>query len=163
MPRVKGETQLLHRTFVLSIGAKGIFGLVELIGALLSFLISPAQIHAFAVWATAKELQEDPNAVVAQFILHLGTSVNIHETHYVAIYLALHGLVKVILVWAVLREKHWAYPWMMIALLAFIVTQIVQLFGGFSLGLFLLTAFDIFILWLTFKEWRLHRSRVAEK
>ncbi|MEY2946000.1 MAG: hypothetical protein RL243_774, partial [Actinomycetota bacterium] len=55
MKKVRGETQLLHRTFVLGIGAKGLFGAIELIGAVLSFVISPAQIHAFATWLTAKE------------------------------------------------------------------------------------------------------------
>jgi len=159
MKPVRGETTLLHRTFVLGIGAKGLFGAVELIGAVLSFIISPAQIHAFAVWATAKEIQEDPHAVIAQFLLHLGTNVNVSETHYVALYLALHGLVKVLLVWAVLTDKRWAYPWMLGALAVFIATQTYQLIQGYSLGLLLLTLFDVFIVWLTWREWRLHRIK----
>ena len=159
MKKVRGETQLLHRTFVLGIGAKGLFGAIELIGAVLSFVISPAQIHAFATWLTAKEIQEDPNAVIAQFILHLGTSVNLSQTHYVAAYLFIHGLVKVLLVWALLRDKRWAYPWMLVALIAFIATQTWQLVTGFTWGIALLTAFDVFILWLTYREWNLHPDR----
>jgi uncharacterized membrane protein len=156
MRRVAGETQLLHRTFMVSIAAKGIFGFFEIVGAVISFLISPAQIHAFAVWLTHKELQSEPNNVLAQFILHLGTGINTSETHYVAIYLLLHGLVKALLVWALLADKRWAYPWMMAALGIFIGTQTYQLFTGFSLGLLLLTLFDIFILWLTWRESKLH-------
>jgi len=156
MKLVRGETQLLHRTFMLGVGAKGVFGAVELIGAILSFVISPAQIRAFAIWATAKEIQEDPHAVIAQFLLHLGTNINLSQTHYVAAYLMLHGLVKVILVWAVLRDKRWAYPWMLAALAIFIGTQTFQLLQGYSLGLLLLTLFDVFIVWLTWREWRLH-------
>lgn len=159
MKRVRGETQLLHKTFMLSIGAKGLFGLVEIIGAALSFVISPAQIHAFAHWITAKEIQEDPHAVIAQFLLHVGTSVNLSQTHYVAFYLGIHGLVKVLLVWALLRDKRWAYPWMLVALIAFIATQTWQMVTGFSWGIAFLTAFDVFILWLTYREWNLHPSR----
>jgi len=159
MRRVRGETQLLHRTFLLGIGAKGIFGLLELLGAVLSFVISPAQIHAFATWVTAKEIQEDPKAVIAQFILHLGTSVNVSQTHYMAIYLGIHGLVKVLLVLALLRDKRWAYPWMLVALIAFIATQTWQMVAGFTWGLAILTAFDVFILWLTYREWNLHPDR----
>lgn len=159
MKKVTGETQLLHRTFMLSIGAKGLFGLVEIIGAVLSFVIQPAQIHAFAVWATAKEIQEDPHAIVAQFLLHLGTSVNVSQTHYMAVYLLVHGLVKVVLVWALFRDKAWAYPSMLIALIAFIATQTWQLATGFTWGVGLLTVFDAFILWLTVREWKLHRAK----
>jgi len=158
MKLVKGETQLLHRTFVLSVGAKGIFGALELLGAIASFVISPAQIAAFATWATAKEIQEDPNAVVAQFILHLGTHIDLAQTHYVALYLALHGAVKVVLVVSLVKQLRWAYPAMFVALALFIVTQVVQLSSGFSTGLALLTAFDIFILALTWREWRLHKK-----
>ena len=159
MDKVRGETKLLHRTFVLGIGAKGLFGAVEIIGAVLSFVISPMQIHAFAHWLTAKEIQEDPHAVIAQFILHVGTSVNLSQTHYVAIYLAIHGLVKVLLVWALLRDKRWAYPWMLVALIAFIATQAWQMVTGFTWGIAFLTAFDVFILWLTYREWKLHPDK----
>ena len=158
MKKVRGETKLLHRTFVWSIGAKGVFGLFELIGAVFSYFIDPAQIKAFTIWLTKNELQQEPNNVFAQFILHLGSGATTAETKYVAFYLLLHGLTKVVLVWAILRDKAWAYPWMMIALAVFIVTQTWQLFTTFSFGILLLTVFDVFILWLTWREFKLHRE-----
>lgn len=76
-----------------------------------------------------------------------------------AAYLLLHGLVKIVLVWAVLNDKLWAYPWMIGFLLVFIVYQGYQIAAGFSLGVTLLTAFDIFIVYLTWREYRIHRIR----
>lgn len=158
MRRVRGETALLHRTFILGIGAKGIFGLFEVLGALLALLITPAQLHSFFTWLTAEELREDPRAFVAQFVLHLGNSINLSQTHYVALYLAVHGVTKVVLVLALMRGKNWAYPWMLVALAVFIVTQIWQMIASFTWGMLALTLFDGFILWLTAREWKLHRA-----
>lgn len=163
MKKLRSETDLLHRTFVLSIGAKGLFGLFELIGAVGAYFISPAQIQSFTHWLTAKELQLEPNNVIAQFILHLGASATTSETHFVALYLIIHGLTKVVLVWALLKDKQWAYPWMMVALVLFIVSQSIDLIASFSLGILLLTLFDVFILWLTWREYKLHKKARAAK
>ena len=162
MKKLQSETELLHRTFVLSIGAKGLFGLFELIGAIGAYFITPAQIQAFTQWLTADELQLEPNNVIAQFILHLGTNISSGETRFVALYLVIHGLTKVVLVWALLKDKQWAYPWMMIALVLFIVSQSIDLIAAFSLGILLLTLFDVFILWLTWRECALHKAAKAQ-
>ena len=76
MRKVQGETQLLHRTFVWSIGAKGLFGLFEVIGALISYFIDPATIKAFTYWLTRSELQQEPNNAIAQ--LHALHSQMLH-------------------------------------------------------------------------------------
>ena len=162
MKKLQSETELLHRTFVLSIGAKGLFGLFELFGAVGAYFITPAQIQAFTHWLTAEELQLEPNNVIAQFILHLGANISSGETRFVALYLFIHGLTKVVLVWALLKDKQWAYPWMMIALVVFIVSQSIDLIAAFSLGILLLTLFDVFILWLTWREYALHKAAKAQ-
>ena len=69
----------------------------------------------------------------------------------------LHGVVKIVLVWAVLKEKLWAYPWMIAFLLVFIAYQLYRISVSFSWGMVLLTAFDIFIVWITWREYRLRR------
>lgn len=76
-----------------------------------------------------------------------------------AVYLLLHGLVKIVLVWAVLKDQLWAYPWMVVFLLVFIAYQSYLLVLGFTVGMALLTAFDIFIVWLTLHEYREHKAR----
>lgn len=161
MKKLRTETQLLHRTFMISIGAKGLFGAFELLGAVVAYLVSPAQIQAFTSWLTKKELQQEPNNIFAQFVLHLGSSITTAGTHWAALYLIFHGATKVILVWALFRDKNWAYPWMLAALALFIVTQTIQMFVDYSVGVLLLTLFDIFILWLTWREYKLHRAKKA--
>jgi len=71
-----------------------------------------------------------------------------------AVYLLLHGVVKIVLVAALLKDELWAYPWMLVFLGVFIVYQVYRLSFKPSGGLTALTLFDAFIAWLTYREYR---------
>jgi uncharacterized membrane protein len=69
---------------------------------------------------------------------------------------------KVVLVALVLRNKLWAYPWLMVLLGVFIVYQLyVVIFVKFSWGLIALTAFDLVLVWLTWREYQARRTEPA--
>ena len=71
-----------------------------------------------------------------------------------AVYLLVHGLVKVILVAALLKNQRWAYPWTIGFLAVFIAYQLYRLSLRPSVGLAALTVFDAGIAWLTYREYR---------
>jgi uncharacterized membrane protein len=150
---------LLDRTFFVSLILKGLDGVLELIGGILLLVVTPAQINDVARFLTQHELSEDPHDVIANAVLHLVSRLNVSVALFGAIYLLLHGVVKVILVWAVLRDRLWAYPWLIAFLLAFIVYQVYELLVAFSGGLLFLTAFDVLIVVLTWREYGIRRSR----
>ncbi|MCY0906397.1 DUF2127 domain-containing protein [Arthrobacter sp. H14-L1] len=160
--RAAGERTLLDRTFKISLTLKGLDGVLELIGGVLLLLVSPAQLGAVARFLTQHELSQDPNDLIANALVHYSGTLTASASLFGAVYLLLHGLVKVVLVWAVLRDKFWAYPWMVAFLLVFIAYQGYQLVVGFTIGMLLLTAFDIFIVWLTMHEYRAHKARHAQ-
>ncbi|TML14431.1 MAG: DUF2127 domain-containing protein [Actinobacteria bacterium] len=64
-----------------------------------------------------------------------------------------HGIAKVVLVIAVLRNQLWAYPSMIVLLGAFIAYQLYRLAYHFTVGLALLTIFDTLVIWLTWREY----------
>ncbi len=64
-----------------------------------------------------------------------------------------HGVVKIVLVTALLRNKLWAYPWMIAFLIAFIAYQVYRMTFAPSVGLVALTIFDAFVAWLTYREY----------
>ena len=150
---------VLDRTFRISLILKGWDGVLELIGGVLLLVVSSSQINSVVRFLTQHELLEDPNDFFANHLRVAAGSLTAGATLFGAIYLLLHGLVKVLLVAAVLRDRLWAYPWMMAFLMVFIGYQIYQLCIGFSVGLVLLTAFDAFIVVLTAIEYRKHRAR----
>lgn len=154
---------LLDRVFFISLILKGVDGAIELVGGMLLLVVTPAQIGELGRFLTRDELSEDPHDLIANGLAHWTGHLDPSATLFGAIYLILHGLVKVVLVWAVLRGRLWAYPWMIAFLAVFIVYQSYSLVVAFSLGLLLLTAFDLLIVVLTWREYRIHRARRAMK
>jgi uncharacterized membrane protein len=96
---------LLDRTFEVSIIAKGLDGLLELVGGLLLLLVTPATINRIVTDLTQHELSEDPHDLIASHLLHLSNGLTGSAVQFAAAYLLLHGIVKVVLVVALLRNK----------------------------------------------------------
>lgn len=162
MAKPETKTTLLDKTFKVSLVLKGLDGVLEVLGGVLLLMVSPAQMGTVVRILTQHELSEDPHDLVATALVHLAGTLTVSTTLFGAIYLLLHGLVKVVLVWAVLKDKLWAYPWMVAFLLVFIAYQGYEIVVAFSWGMVLLTAFDIFIVWLTLHEYRAHRARTED-
>lgn len=157
------DHRLLDTTFRISLIVKGIDGVLELVGGVLLLVISPSKIGALVRFLTQHELAEDPHDFFANLLVHSAGSLSVSASLFGAIYLLVHGLVKVALVAAVLSGRLWAYPWMIGFLVAFIGYQAYEMVVHFSIGLLLLTLFDIFIVVLTVREYRLHRVRAGSR
>ena len=149
---------LLDRTFEVGILLKGLDGVLELIGGGLLLLVSPATINRITGALTQHELSEDPHDVIAVHLLRISHGLTGAAVGFAAAYLLLHGLVKVVLVLGLLRNKLWAYPWMIVFLLAFIGYQIYRIALDVTLGLTALTVFDAIIVWLTWREYQKQRG-----
>lgn len=159
MTTTEPSHKLLDRTFFVILILKGIDGVLELIGGILLLFVTPDRIGDLAERLTQHELSEDPHDFIATHLLHFTNGLTGSATLFGAIYLLLHGAVKVVLVWAVLTDHLWAYPWMIAFLAVFIVYQSYELIVGFTWGLVLLTAFDVLVLVLTWREYGIHRAR----
>jgi uncharacterized membrane protein len=152
----------LDNTFKVSIILKGVDGLLEIVGGIVLLFVTPATIDHLVRALTQHELTQDPHDFIALHLLHSAGSLTHRTTIFASIYLLSHGLAKVVLVVALLRDRLWAYPATIVLLSVFIVYQLYRLSLRFSVGLTLLTMFDAFIVWLTWREYRSrHHVRVA--
>jgi len=147
-------TDLLDRTFEVGIILKGLDGALEVLGGLLLLLVSPATISRITTTLTQHELSEDPHDFIATHLLKTTHGLTGSAVHFGAYYLLSHGMVKIVLVVALLKNKLWAYPWMIAFLGVFIVYQACRLTFRPSLGLAALTVFDILVACLTVREYR---------
>jgi uncharacterized membrane protein len=157
--RVFHPRTLLDRVFEIGIIAKGLNGLAELVGGILLLLVTPDQIQRLAVSWTHEELSEDPHDFVATHLLHTAHGMTGSAVTFGAAYLLLHGVVKVVLVTALLLDKLWAYPWLIAVLLLFIAYQLYRIVLDPTAGLVGLTLFDAVIVALTWREYREQRRR----
>jgi uncharacterized membrane protein len=138
---------------------KGLDGVLEVIGGILLLFLTPAAIQHLVRVLTAHELSEDPHDLIARYLLHTTAHLHHGTTLFGAIYLLSHGIAKIVLVALVLKDKLWAYPWLIGLLLAFIGCQLYQITAvRFSVGLTLLTIFDALLVWLTWREYRAKRA-----
>ncbi len=150
----------LDKTFRIGLILKGLDGILEVIGGLLLVFLSPHAIEHLARTLTAHELSQDPHDLIARYILHTTSHLTTSTTLFGAVYLLSHGIAKIVLVALVLRDKLWAYPWLIALLLAFIGYQLYRITAvHFSVGLTALTIFDAFLVWLTWREYQARRTR----
>ena len=149
----------LDKTFKIGLVLKGLDGVLEVAGGFLLLFLSPQAIEHLVRVLTAHELRQDPHDVVARYLLHTAAHLHHGTTLFGAVYLLSHGIAKIVLVALVLRNKLWAYPWLIGLLLAFIAYQLYQItLVHFSAGLTALTVFDAALVWLTWREYRSKRA-----
>lgn len=157
-PLMVDDSRSLDRAFRITIILKGLDGALEVIGGIVLLFVSPASIDHVVRFFTAHELAQDPHDFIARHLLHSASGLTRSATVYGGIYLLAHGIAKVVLVVLVLKDKLWAYPLMIALIGVFIVYQVYRLTYKVTFGLIFLTLFDILVVWLTWREYRIKRS-----
>ena len=145
---------LLSLFFNLSVLAKGLDGILEVIGGLTLFFIPPNQIHKLVWGLTQHELSQDPHDLLTSLLLHSTNNLSHGTTTFASIYLLLHGAVKVVLVVGLLRKWRWSYPAAMIVFSLFVLYQQYRYAHTHSAALIVLSVLDGIIIILTWFEYK---------
>jgi uncharacterized membrane protein len=149
--------QRIHRIFEVSILLKGAHAFIECIGGLALAFVSTTSIVGWVNRLTQDELIEDPNDFIATHLLSMAQNFSVDTKNFYAFYLLSHGIVKLALVVGLLRNQLWSYPASLVVLTLFIIYQIYRFYETQSLGLIVLTAFDLFVMVLIWHEYGLMR------
>lgn len=152
--------RFIHRVFEVSILLKGAHALIECVGGIALYAVSTETIVSFVRMATQHELTGDPHDFIASRLLQAAQDFSFSSKDFYAFYLLSHGLVKLLLVIGLLRNKLWSYPASLVALTLFIAYQIYRYSFTHSFGLIVLTVFDLFVMVLIWHEYRLVRRHL---
>lgn len=133
---------------------KIINGSLEMITALLLLFVPPSLVIKLAEFATGGELARDVDDPVATVIQNAAQTFAVHTHYFLALYLVLHGTVKVLLVIGIFAKKRIAYPLFMIALGIFGAYEAYRGFMLHDLLLQALSVLDLSLLVLTSHEYR---------
>lgn len=142
--------------------AKGVYGIGEVLAGIFLLVVSPASMQNWADFLTQQRLSSDPDDALSLSLVHLVNGLTASALTFAAVYLFVHGLVKIGLLLAVMTHRYRAYPWAIGVLIAFIAYQVYELVVHYSTGLMLLTVFDAIIVLLTWREYRGHMTAVHE-
>lgn len=148
-----------HAAFQIGIIFKGLDGVAEIVGAVLLYFVPPDKISQVLSAITQHELSEDRRDFIASNLKQLFERLSPKAQLFAAAYLFSHGVVKVVLVWALQARKLWAYPAAIVIFGAFGVYQIYRYFISPSFALIALTVLDAIVIVLTWMEYgRLRRE-----
>jgi uncharacterized membrane protein len=150
---------VLDRSFRVSISLKGLHALLETIVGIMLLKIDPQTMNRFVLVVLHQELSEDPQDFVATHLVRASQHFAGGGKYFASFYLLSHGAVKLVLVIALLRNKLWAYPLMIVMLAAFVCYQIYRFALSHSVAMILLTLFDVVVIFLTWLEYGKQRSR----
>ncbi|KND50391.1 MAG: hypothetical protein AB202_01905 [Parcubacteria bacterium C7867-007] len=145
------EEKQIYEFFLISVLLKGAISVAEVIVGII-ILIIPVSLFlsllTMLIDATApfpfihEHLVEEAGAYGA------GTAV------FLAVYLLSRGLIKSVLIGALLKNWLWAYPASLIVLSLFLVYQFYQIATQGSLAVIAITIFDIVVMYFIWREWR---------
>jgi uncharacterized membrane protein len=152
---------LLDQSFRFSLTVKGLHALLEMILGIAILEVNPQAMNRFAMTVLNPELSEDPGDFVATHLLRTFQQFAAGGKRFASLYLLSHGLVKIVLVVALFRNKLWAYPTMIVTLSAFVFYQSYRFVLTHSLFMIFLTLFDLAVIVLTWLEYGKQKSRVA--
>ncbi|HEY4458267.1 MAG TPA: DUF2127 domain-containing protein [Pseudonocardiaceae bacterium] len=154
------------RLFKIAVILKGIDGGVQLLGGLLLIVVPPAAITGLANAIITRDLLGDPNGTLAH---HLQTAASNFAGGgeggtrlFAIVYLLAHGVIKLGLMWALLRKILIAFPIGVVVLTGFVVYEIWRAVHTHSIALPIFAALDVVIIVLVIREYvKLRRERAA--
>jgi uncharacterized membrane protein len=152
------EQRALHDLFLVTVWIKGIVGLLQMLGGAVLLFVSQSRLIAIAVFLTRPELADDPHDAIALFLRHSAEQFGQGTQIFASVYLIAHGLIKIVLVAGLLRRQMWSYPASIWVLGAFVVYQGYRYAHTHSIWLVLLTALDIVVILLVWREYRLRKQ-----
>ncbi len=148
--------------FRIGILIKGALSLVEIIAGTLALFIPVSSVTNFVIALAQGELAEEPGDFIATHSLQLAQQFSIASSTFIALYLLSRGAIKLFLVFALLKNKLWAYPASLAVLGLFILYQLYQITTTLSVLLIALTIFDLIIMWFIWQEYEVVSSRLKK-
>lgn len=152
----------LHQTFLASLFLKALNAGAEIVGGVLALFVGQTTVVSIITLLARNELLEDPDNVLAHYILNALPGYTDRAQLFVALYLLLHGVVKLALVYGLWRRKLWVYPVAISVFLLFSVYQFYLYLHNGGLPLLVLTGIDLLVVVLTILEYRNIRKEEAQ-
>jgi len=157
------QEKRIHAVFQASVLIKGGNALLEIVGGTAVAFARADKVAAWAARMAQTYLAEGTHGFVARHVIDWAESVSLQTQHFIAFYLLSHGLIKLVIVIGLWREKRWSYPLALVAFTSFVVYQLYRYSYTHAFGLLLLTAFDLFLIALVWHEYRLIRHNLPTR
>jgi uncharacterized membrane protein len=147
----------IYELFKISIWIKILGSLGEMIIGLASAFISSAFVLRVALYFSQGST-DDADDFIARGLMSAAHAFSASNALFIGIYLFIRGLVQLLLAIALLRNKIWAYPLLLLVLLILVVTQTYAIYFSHSILTGVITVVDIITIYLVGHEYNIVRS-----
>ena len=97
-------------------------------------------------------------AFLSNYLLNAAEHLSLASKTFAVVYLISHGIIKAALVIGLLRNQYWAYPASLIVLWLYVIYQLYRFSVTLSIGMAMLTVFDLVVIWLIWHEYKIVKS-----
>ncbi len=148
--------------FRLGLLLKAVNGGLEVVVALLVLYVPPSVVLSLAEFVTQGEVTQDPDDLITTSLTTISKTGAVAAHHLFALYLILHGGVKILLVLGILAGKRIAYPLFMAALVLFGSYEAYRGIRFHDAVILVVSALDLLLLVLTVHDYRRQYSSRGE-
>jgi uncharacterized membrane protein len=141
-------SRIWHILFLIGVFFKGVDGVLEFVGGLVFLFLTHGALEKYARIVFKGELAEDPHDIIANYLINLAAHTSRDTEFFAAIFLLVHGAIKISIVTGLYLRKLWIYPLAEIVLSVFVVYQLYRFSHTLSVLLIFLSIIDIFIIFL---------------
>lgn len=157
--RTRPPGRRLELAYRAGIVLKGVDGLVELATGLALWLVPALPATLLAPLMRTDADDRATRILIAQWAGRLDRDLAGGPHLFVVAFLLAHGLVKIVLVFCLLREYPWVYPYALAVLGLFAAYQLYALIFAPGIGMTVLMLLDLVIIVLVWREWTVLRAR----
>lgn len=137
------SSKKINFLFYIGLAAKGLNGLFECIGAYFLFILKQEWIDKFMTSVVIPELRQDPSDKIMNYFYNLGHTLSIDSQRSVAVYMMLHGAIKLIFICLLFKKVLWAFPASVAVFGLLLMYEIYKFIHLHSFLLLVLIAIDI--------------------
>lgn len=149
------ETASFQLVYKIGVAIKGFDGLVELVAGLALWL-SPSLVHLLlgSIVGEAGAHSGKVAQYIADNVGRVDNDFAKSSLVFLVVFLISHGLIKLALVYALLRRITKAYPYALAVLGGFLLYQMYVLVMHPTIGMVAFTVLDAIIIWLVWGEYK---------
>lgn len=156
----KAQERNIRLYFDISVLIKGLVSFVEVVAGVLIFFIPVSTVTDYIIRIAEGDMAEISGDVISDMVVHSAQQLSLVGGTFIAFYLLSRGLIKLVLVVALLKNQLWAYPVSLGVLFLFVLYQIYQISLDHSIFLVLLTLFDLVVMYFIWREYQVLRRHL---
>lgn len=144
----------VHVTFRIGIVLKALYDIGEILCGIFLIFLTPERMSKLITLISKNELSEDPKDFLMNYLVAFSHTFTHSMQHFTSFYLLSHGIVKILVLILLWKEKLWAYPLSVVIFTVFIILQMQRFSQTHSIVLLFLTFVDLIMIMLTILEYQ---------